>query len=219
VYCADNPVKYVDLDGREIDYETYLAPEQSQIYSNYIAETRKNSPLFNNMYSALEVSSNAYSIRIDETPSVDGNGFVDGFFNEANLSITYSDESAMISNNVSIEELFHAFQYENNSLYSSESFNTEFEAKVAKFLIVSQMDVLSSPQFPEMSEYLDYISDKYNYEPPSGAQIKSNEFYQQYKRYANEYSNYNIYNNYGNSHYKSKTEQTPKSLFQLYINK
>ena len=74
-YCANNPVIFVDPDGRKFDFSKMTKGEY-QIYLGQINLLRGASPLFNTMYTSLELSKNTYFISFDEVRSVtkDKNG-------------------------------------------------------------------------------------------------------------------------------------------------
>ncbi len=213
VYCAGNPVKYVDPDGREIDMSS-LNEEDKKSFLSSMEQAKQNSPLFNSVFSALDNSKDTYSIRIGNTIEISGEKVL-GQYDESNKTITFLSSHDMLKPDVYVEEFFHAYQFgENHSLYSSVDFNFEFEAKVAKIFILQEMDS-EIPYIPGMEEYQYNLYNKYDYQPPTCEEINSASFLSNYNEAANKYSLYYKNTNYGGNNYKIETKQDPHSLHRM----
>jgi len=132
-YCANNPVIFVDPDGRKFDFSKMTKGEY-QSYLGQINLLRDASPLFNSMYTSLENSKEIYFISFGKVTSVvKGGREIDGHFvmdKEGGGSIVFNrDKLDAISYTVFAEELFHAYQHDNRNGYAQGEFNREFEAK------------------------------------------------------------------------------------------
>ena len=199
-YCAGNPVKLVDVDGRKIDISG-LTEEQAVIYNDNITAQREGSPLFNKLYTALENSEIVYPIKVGETLND-----VDGQFNKKDNSITFSDINNSAETAVIAEELFHAFQLsENAGKYGEGDFNYEFEAKVFTTAVGWEYggyaDIDGAKEFQKLLENLKFGKEE-TFEILIYQKVHTEEFFSIYKDAANEYGKFNIENNIGNINYK-----------------
>jgi RHS repeat-associated protein len=131
-YCLNNPVRFTDPTGREVDLSG-MSEEERKKYESQIAEHKQASDLFNTMYSSLESSKNVFTVQFGQTTSEGTSEPVFGQFspNESGGgSVTFLPTSTDIVGDVLSEEFFHAYQHENKSGYGQGEFNVEFEAKV-----------------------------------------------------------------------------------------
>ena len=212
-YCAGNPVKLVDVDGRKIDISG-LTEEQAVIYNDNITAQREGSPLFNKLYTALENSEIVYPIKVGETLND-----VDGQFNKKDNSITFSDINNSAETAVIAEELFHAFQLsENAGKYGEGDFNYEFEAKVFTTAVGWEYggyaDIDGAKEFQKLLENLKFGKEE-TFEILIYQKVHTEEFFSIYKDAANEYGKFNIENNIGNINYKKTTNVKPFSLIEI----
>ena len=221
VYCANNPIRYIDPTGMEIDLSQMSEEERNQ-YSEQIAERRENSGLFNTMYSSLESSKDVYVVKFGET-HLDKNGnFVDGQFvknAEGGGAITFLNSNKRIKVNCLSEELFHAYQHDNRSKYESGEFNIEFEAKsfTTAVGIESGIGYLQSNGMADFQFKID-MEDYGNARQIISPEIViSSPFVKDYMQFANSYANYNKKNNIGNIYYKMGTTVFPYSLQKIVI--
>ena len=209
-YCAWNPVKLVDPDGKDWDLSN-LTETQKEIFDKNVDFLSQKSPLFKEIYNQLTASSIVYSVSIGQTQ-----GNAPAQYNESNNSFTFQSEVSLNSKYAFVEEVTHACQLtENKHLYNSNSFNYEFEAKVITTLILYESNRLMG-NISGMEKYQNKIMNYYN----AGIDIDSKvvnsyRFLQEYRSYANLYSQYNKQNNIGNSNYKRSTLQSPASLINL----
>ena len=220
-YCADNPVKLVDVDGREVDING-LTDEQLKIFNENMNSLRESSPLFNKLYSALETSKNRYTIKVGKTSGIkDENekvvSYVDGQYSPKTNAITFLSIDKTGTAAVVAEEFFHAYQLsENKEKYANGEFNYEFEAKVFTTAVCSEY--LGYEDIKGMSEFQSRImneefGNKETY--LSHDKINTDEFFNKYKEAANSYAKYNIEKKYGNGNYHKKTEVKPYSLISI----
>ena len=158
-YCANNPVIFVDPDGRKFDFSK-MTKDEYQSYLGQINLLREASPLFNTMYSSLENSKETYFISFDRVPSVVKQaGDIDGHSvmgDNGGGSVVFNIEKmGNITNVVLAEELFHAYQHDNRNGYDKGEFNREFEAKIAAYFIGQEM--LGSADFDNTNGFVDRI--------------------------------------------------------------
>ena len=208
-YCAWNPVKLVDPDGREWDLSN-LTEIQKENFNKSADFLSQRSPLFKEIYNQLTASSTVYSVSIGQTQ--DNNP---AQYDKSNNSFTFQSENSLSYQYAFVEEISHAYQLtENKHLYNSNSFNYEFEAKVITTLILYESSGIGN--IPGMEKYQDKIMNYYNGGVNIDSKVvNSNVFLQEYSNYANLYSQYNKKNNIGNSNYKKNTLQPPASLINL----
>jgi len=117
---GNNALRYLDPTGMSWDESQLTASQQEKWQS--AKQASSNSELFSTMYNALDISETSYKVVIGETVND-----VPGQYDRANNTITFRSEQDMVSASIYMEEIFHAYQHENLSLYESgKSFNTEF---------------------------------------------------------------------------------------------
>ena len=130
-WCLNNPIRFTDPTGREVDL-SQMSEDERKRYESQIADQRQNSELFNTMYTYLESSKDVYVVQFGQTTSV-GTEPVKGQFtpnSEGGGTITFLANQESIHSTVLSEEFFHAYQHDNRGNYGSGEFNREFEAKV-----------------------------------------------------------------------------------------
>ena len=218
VYCAGNPARLVDPDGKKID-ESNLTEEEQKHYAKQINLNRQISTLFNTMYNELENSHYTYTISFgeifsEENPLKD----IDGKFiiNETGGgTIRLTNKKAEINPNALIEELFHAYQHENRSGYAVGEFNREFEAKT----FVTAVGIeggFGFIDYPNMAIFQHKKIDAGVYQKDnqiiSIEAVKSNSFLKDYTDYANAYAQQNIAKKIGGWSYHQRTTVAPYSL-------
>ena len=213
-YCGGDPVNLGDYDGEKFDYSN-MTEEQSKIYFETVDVAKEESSLFNKLYTLMEESPQVVYIRFGETTG-EGNG---GVPVPAQYSPLGSNESEIVINQNSSsitvgaisEEIMHAYQYENKNNYNG-SFNFEFEAKVLKAAIASEMGGTS---FPDEISFLREIKVGEYGNSSLPIDLDNTSFLKDYQKAANEYSTFNSKNNIGNSHYKVETKVQPYCLINL----
>ena len=221
-YCANNPVMFVDPDGRKFDFSKMTKGEY-QSYLGQINLLREASPLFNTMYLSLENSKETYFISFDRIPSVVKQaGDIDGHFvmgDNGGGSVVFDKEKmGNITNLVLAEELFHAYQHDNRKGYDKGEFNREFEAKVIAYVI--GQDMVGSVDFDNTNGFADRILDgKYGrgfqYLTPKA--VMSKPFLDDYISSAEYFANHNIINKIGGVNYHLHTTVSPYSLQKIVL--
>ncbi len=221
-YCANNPVIFVDPDGRKFDFSKMTKGEY-QIYLGQINLLRGASPLFNTMYTSLELSKNTYFISFDEVRSVtkDKNEIFGHFVmgDNGGALIFNKEHFATIPHNVFAEEFFHAYQYDNRDGYAKGEFNKEFEAKTFAFALTYGMGT-SFLTYKGMSEFQKRIMKlMYGTEdnPISREAVMSNAFLDDYMVSAEKYAKHNIVNRIGGINYRLHTKVKPYALQKIVL--
>ena len=215
-YCGNNPVNAVDPDGMKFDISD-MTDEQLDKYNKSITELKENSPLFANLYDALEKSDQVYKICFG-TPTTKNNQKVDGQFveNETGGGKIIFSEEKMFKNgleySVFSEEFFHAYQQDNRNLYNKGSINYEFEAKT--FAIIVGSESFGGGDYIGMNEFQGKINMGL-YGNDIQPIIPNNIFLNDYYFYANKYAKYNIFNGIGNINYQKFTKVSPYSLMRI----
>ena len=208
VYCAANPVRFVDTDGNKIIFGSNVTDEQKSLYNTAVSDAL-NSPLFSTLYSKLEESSIEYTILFGTTVT-STNGIVYAQFDPVNNSILFNDNMSMIPESAITEELFHALQFESN-----EDCNREFEAKVFVYASVNA----KSKSTRGMNEFYDYLFSNMITDAEgrvlTPSIVNSSEFIQRYKTAANSYAEYNRNKRIGNAHYWKKSDSVPELLIKI----
>lgn len=221
-YCANNPVVFVDPDGCKFDFSK-MTKDEYQSYLGQINLLRGASPLFNTMYTSLELSKNTYFISFDEVRSVakDKNEIFGHFVmgDNGGALIFNKEHFATIPHNVFAEEFFHAYQYDNRDGYAKGEFNKEFEAKTFAFALTYGMGT-SFLTYKGMSEFQKRIMKlMYGTEdnPISREAVMSNAFLDDYMVSAEKYAKYNIVNRIGGINYRLHTKVKPYALQKIVL--
>jgi RHS repeat-associated protein len=213
-YCAGNPVRYVDPDGRKINL-SLLDEEQQKRFKDQINFVSNYSPLFYKMYQSLYNSDDVYYINY-------GSINKEGQFQKNDKgggTITFSSKIKDTKVPVLSEELFHAYQHDNRNRYDQGEFNREFEAKVFVHAVASDVGGISS--FDNTNFFL---SDIYNRKYGNDNQVitpmnvESPHFLKAYYKFANIFADYNRKNNIGNINYRRYTTIPPYSLQTIVRN-
>lgn len=223
-YCANNPVIFVDPDGRKFDFSKMTKGEY-QSYLGQINPLRKASPLFNTMYSSLENSKETYFISFGKVTSVvKGDREIDGHFvmdEKGGGSIVFNrDKLDAISHTVFAEELFHAYQHDNRDGYAQGEFNREFEAKT--FVTAFAYEVGKPfPTYNGMEGFLARLKEGRlygsSYEFLTPKDVRSKQFLFDYFFSAGFYSQYNRINGVGGSSYRERTAVIPYALQKIIL--
>ena len=152
LYCAGNPIRYVDPTGMKIDYFSKLSNFAQNNYSSTV-NVLSECPMFKILYDKLLESNTNFVICINNSRYRDKYhpeyGTVDGFYNISNQTVAFKDEKIIgggyLYSYVWAEELFHAYQQDNLDLYNGKKVNFEFEAKIFAELIVQQTGGYNTP--------------------------------------------------------------------------
>ena len=141
-FAANNPILYIDHNGKEIVI-VHLTAEQQNQYNSRINKLRAENVYFDVLYSMLESSDIKYFITEGKRPEFDGT-FQPGI-NEKDENITKGGSidfrSFSFDLSTAMEEFFHAFQYEEYvesgeyQKLSEVGSNVEFEAKFLGLMV------------------------------------------------------------------------------------
>ena len=218
-YCAGNPVRYVDPDGRKIVLKS-LSDEESKDYLDHIAILRANSSLFDIVYRTLEDSKDIYNVRYSVFQSSQGTEGKGRFVANKNGGGDIEFGKNRINDldkATYLEEVFHAYQYENRLGYDKGDFNREFEAKT--FVAIASNEAgIGYPVLESMVDFQMSLQDysyKGLYGVPSPLIATSFSFFNQYFHYANTFSIYNSTNGIRNKNYLKRTTVLPYSLLKV----
>lgn len=107
IYVANNPLIFIDPDGKKIVYAANLTDEQRQIYEARLSNLRTSNKYFNTIYNRLDASEQTYTLHLGTArsglgefrPRRSGGGSID--FKSMNY---FNDDYSFI------EEFFHAYQ-------------------------------------------------------------------------------------------------------------
>lgn len=131
-YCANNPVSYVDPNGDTIAWHGSIGVNEMQTMQNSFGSLSGASASFNQLYQNLQNSPTVYTIKIGQTI-----GGVSGQFNPNDQTITFLSADATSNRPTTLEEFFHAFQFDikPTEYPNVANSNLEFEAKLYKVLV------------------------------------------------------------------------------------
>lgn len=131
-YCANNPVSYVDPNGDTIAWHGSIGVNEMQTMQNSFGSLSGASASFNQLYQNLQNSPTVYTIKIGQTI-----GGVPGQFNPNDQTITFLSADATSNRPTTLEEFFHAFQFDikPTEYPNVANSNLEFEAKLYKVLV------------------------------------------------------------------------------------
>ena len=213
-YCAGNPVRYVDPDGRKIDL-SLLDEKQQKRFKDQIDFVSNYSPLFYEMYQSLDNSNDVYYINY-------GSLNKEGQFQKNDKgggTITFSSKIKDTKIPVLSEELFHAYQHDNRNRYDQGEFNREFEAKVFVHAVASDVGGISL--FDNTNSFLsDIYNRKYGNDNKviTPMNVQSSHFLKSYYKFANIFADYNRKHKIGNINYRRYTTIPPYSLQTIVRN-
>jgi hypothetical protein len=210
-YVANNPIIFIDPDGREIDLHK-MSEEQQTAYLQLVNHLREYCNLFETMYNELESAESVIFVEFGETQ----NG-VPGQFNAKTNTITFlNNEENQIGAAALGEELFHSYQKLNSNGYEDGDFNSEFEAKTAVSAMYMGVGAIGGMENYQLETML--LSDDLRENRTTVTKALTGQTAGKYQKAANEYAKYNRDNNIGNVHYKSNTTVKPFSLIKMLIN-
>ena len=199
--------------GSPIIDPSEMTKSQQEAFNDAMRYASENSSLFKTLYEILANFLVIYKIRIGET--LDN---CPGQFNPNDKSITFRDDNCLTEFLTYSEELFHALQDENRSLYNSNEFNYEYEAKVAKFYMYAQTVSVNNVVANDSFNYtLNYFSPNgIDIYMPTAQTITSYFFLRGYNEGARQYAEWNRLYNPKNTNYSKSTLQRPVSLIRLF---
>ena len=218
-YCAGNPVRYVDPDGRKILYKD-MSEEDEKSWRKYLDNICQQSDLFATLYQQLSASKEIYMISLVNLSA--NNGSKNGFF-EANMNgggtIFFSNNPQRRTDPVTLEEFFHAYQHDNRKGYANGEFNREFEAKTfVVAAVLGEGSQMMWGDYPGMNDIINPLIKGYykdNNFTISPAAVNSSVFRFLYNKVANSYGMFNATMGIGRVSYKRKTEILPYSLMKV----
>ena len=215
-YCAADPINLIDPTGMKIDL-SQLSDDDLEIFNKWLSDMTSNAHmLFQTLYSELEDSEYVYNIQLKKSISFNGTE-VGGTFTRTSqggdITLLVIDSSTkgkplyIINPKESIEEFFHAYQWQNKELYKNGDVNLEFEAKLFSH-IAYQYGPIPHPFIsidPEKTEYrtIDFCLGK----EPEFLQW----FYSESSKFVTSYKKLDIP---VNSHYPTPTNAPPASLIK-----
>jgi hypothetical protein len=216
-YAGNNPVKYVDPDGREWDL-SFLTDEQKAVWEKAMTKACDNSELFKFIYNQLDKSPIKYTVKIGLTSYENGH-YVDGQYNSESQTFTFLNEESMKKFSAFSEEMFHAYQLtENNGKYDIGDFNYEFEAKFAKYIIQNEGKFPGLATYNGMEDFLNQFETEYDFGNSFTSKSINDVFLSTYIIFANAYAEYNKLNKIGNINYQTPTTVNPTSLMKMIHN-
>ncbi len=155
IYVANNPLIFIDPNGKKIVYAANLTDEQRQIYEARLSNLRTSNKYFSTIYNRLDASEQTYTLHLGNAksglgefrPRRYGGGSID--FKSMNY---FNDDYSFI------EEFFHAYQAD---YYGVETMidmdgdgdipgasNKELEARFFKMAISAEGDNWSTVEAP-----------------------------------------------------------------------
>lgn len=127
-YCAGNPIRNIDPTGMRIEFDIADYNRRKELEYN-ISELQSKSNLFSLVYNILDQSTTTYTITFGETVLDKYGDRVPGEFEPGTNTIKYNEEIYMPSSAAMVEEIYHAYQEDQQHLNNGE-WNREFEAKI-----------------------------------------------------------------------------------------
>ena len=172
-YAANNPIIYIDPDGKEIDISN-LTAEQLTKY-NAAIEVLSSSKLFSYYYQQLVESSTVYTIK--GSNEVNGKQ-VGGYFNPKNNEVGVGES---FSGYVMAQELFHAFQkdggfYEGSNPKPLSTIETEGDIMTVYVMLES------GSSFPTYGEWMSDILNQAFKSIPSSVQVGGEEYQKMFQK-------------------------------------
>ena len=138
-YGMNNPLKFMDFDGRKVVYSNDMSDSERFNLMETIANLR-DSQLFSKVYDYLEKMKDIVTISFGETVKDQYGDNVLGQYvpneNDGGGTITFKDENSL-SSFVAAEEIYHSYQ--NAVPNTNGATNLEFEAKVFSVGVCAEM--------------------------------------------------------------------------------
>ena len=142
VYCAANPIRYVDPSGKVVQF----ADGVLDMLGDSFMQLMEESTIFKTIYNSLDKSDIVYYVDVGPTPKN-----ATAYYNTENKSITINP--LLVSNTNSVaEEFVHGYQDENGIL-NADGINVEYEAKLIVNAAIGEIenDCLSTGFFYDPS--------------------------------------------------------------------
>ena len=162
-FVANNPINANDPKGDTIIYVNMTKSQQKVVAGEF--NNIASSPAFKEVLEQLHKSKNVYKITIGKTYSnVPGHYQPNG--NSTGGLITFRSQSTVKNQDVTVEEVFHAFQDDiKPKVYPNVSdSNIEFEAKLFKILVNQDMTGMT---IPNGETGLQYVTNAINKSDPA----------------------------------------------------
>ena len=195
VFCANNPIIFIDNDGSYFDWSKVSPEGRARIESTFLFYSMESS-LFKEVYKQLSTSPKPYLIELGQTSLLKDGRSANAEF-ESNAitgggTIRFLNLSKVGDSYTTIEESFHAYQNDvGQTVYNAgKSINKEYEAKV--FGEIVRAEIGSANAAVPGTEYIfNYMKDKDGFSIfPSKQQIHSAIFQQVYQDGANKFVKY-----------------------------
>ena len=200
-YCAANPIRNIDPTGMRIEFDIADYNRRKELEYN-ISELQSKSNLFSLVYNILDQSTTTYTITFGETVLDKYGDRVSGQFEPGTNTIKYNEEIYMPSSAAMVEEIYHAYQEDQQHLNNGE-WNREFEAKTITSAICGEAGVLFG-NFYHMEEFSNMLNLCPN-------MLNSLIFTDNYINYGHDFAN--AYK--GNTNYGYKVTSIPITLLKI----
>lgn len=202
-FVGNNPIIYVDSDGREIDLSDMTA-EQITKYEAAI-EVLSKSDIFSFYYQQLVESQTVYKITASGYTQKDGTE-TGGYYSPAKTTVGVGKS---INEYVVAQELFHAYQDDGDFYEKGKESTIETEGDVATIYVMLQSE-LGFPSYGKWAEKI--INEAYD-AIPSSVEIGSEEYQTMFQNAVDERIKY--YQEQGGdtpTYTKPNTGEKPKAL-------
>ena len=203
LYCAANPLRYVDPTGERITYKMSNV-EKDEIKP--IIDEMLTSPMFETMYNWIEQDEDFHlKVTFGETVKDKYGNSVPGQYNVETRTIIFRRG---LMTPVAAEEFYHAYQdWYDSYNHVAEPWNREFEAKVAS---IQMIDLTKNYIFPyQLLDYQDIIKGNGWYFNPFNLGSKEKEYISFGDKFTVQYK--------GIDNYSEKVNRIPETFKFLII--
>ena len=203
LYCAANPLRYVDPSGERITYKMSNV-EKDEIKP--IIDEMLTSPMFETMYNWIEQDEDFHlKVTFGETVKDKYGNSVPGQYNVETRTIIFRRG---LMTPVAAEEFYHAYQdWYDSYNHVAEPWNREFEAKVAS---IQMIDLTKNYIFPyQLLDYQDIIKGNGWYFNPFNLGSKEKEYISFGDKFTVQYK--------GIDNYSEKVNRIPETFKFLII--